>query len=535
MAAAAAGTSVRTIRDWLARVESGGTAALAPAIRADAGKARVAISRQFDRGIDLDEAGRARVVKELEKHAKTWAADGTSRREMIRLGAGLLPDICVENGSRLSPQELAMICQPARQWTRQFDRFRVVELSDRDHKAYQDKVVPRIGRELAARPMQTLAGDVNYMDFQIMEGGATIRARLIAWQCEATGYLWVTVALLPPGKGIRQQDVAQSLFAVATDWGLPACIRVDNGAEYAALAEAADRMCMLAEREGIVCVRKTTPYTPTGKGQLEGCFRILNAILKSLPGYIGGNRTAKRTEAKGRVVQPWSRPLDEFVAAVQTAAHIYNTRPQSKASRLKGLSPVQMYELKTRETGFTPTAPDAETFDVIFAKSEPRTVQQSSVRVNNRRYYAPFLAEKNGEAVLVSVPMRGQGARVWIEQRNIKIGWAEEQKRYAHDDPAGARDQARMAAEIAAGVRALKAELSPEVSTFADQAALAAKHAPMPHLVQNFTIDKTRLGEPDPGGDADDAEVWRHIREAKDRRGKPPVLQGTTAALRRPA
>lgn len=39
-----------------------------------------------------------------------------------------------------------------------------------DHKAWQDKAVPRIRRELHERPMGLMIGDVHYADILVAEG-----------------------------------------------------------------------------------------------------------------------------------------------------------------------------------------------------------------------------------------------------------------------------------------------------------------------------------------------------------------------------
>ena len=133
-----------------------------------------------------------------------------------------------------------------------------------------------------------------------------------------------------------------------------------------------ERLSDLAEMQFGVTMAK--PYSPTSKGEIEGFFNILEGIFRGLPGWIGGDRTNKKTENKGRVVQPYRRGLGALEADILAAVKVYNDRPQS--GRLDGLSPVQALDAKIRETGFSARVPSDDAFDLIFSRPEARIVRQ---------------------------------------------------------------------------------------------------------------------------------------------------------------
>ncbi len=377
--------SERALREWVHAFEAGGMAALLPGFRNDRGKGRVVISRKWDKAIDLPDRIRVKLAERIAREGRSMVAnDGTSVREVIRLCSGNLARYCAEEGSNLPRETLVSISQLNKAWARRvnLDGFRLVYLHDKDHGTYQDKAVPRIRRGLHPLPMGLLIGDVHYVDLLVEERAEPVRVRLIAWMDAASLFAWVTPVFLPKGKGIRQEDVAQSLAQVTLcpHGGIPQEYYLDNGSEYKALAGAMVRLSTLAEMQFRVTLAK--PYSPTSKGEIEGFFNILEGILKGLPGWIGGDRTNKKSENKGKVVAPYSKGLDTLEKDIQTAVAIYNSRPQS--GRLDGLSPLNALERKIETTGFVARQPSEDTFDLIFSKSETRVIRQGTIRFEGR-------------------------------------------------------------------------------------------------------------------------------------------------------
>ena len=110
------------------------------------------------------------------------------------------------------------------------------------------------------------------------------------------------------------------------------------------------RLSLLSEREfGLTLAR---PCSPTSKGSVEGLFHVPEDIFKGLPGWIGGRRDNKTSADKGKVVAPYSKRLDQLAADILACVGIYNSRAHSAGSRIAGLSPKEVYEIKAAATGF---------------------------------------------------------------------------------------------------------------------------------------------------------------------------------------
>jgi hypothetical protein len=141
-----------TLRDWVRLYEAKGAAGLMPALRKDRGAKRVLVTREWESGIDLPEATRAKIAQTLNEKARSMIAnDGTSDREVIGICEGWLVCKCIDEGSALSRAELAPICALNPKWAVQFGLYRRVHAKNRDHKAWQDRFVPPIAHSLPHR------------------------------------------------------------------------------------------------------------------------------------------------------------------------------------------------------------------------------------------------------------------------------------------------------------------------------------------------------------------------------------------------
>jgi len=322
---AAHGVAFKTLQRWLLNYDDKGLAGLLPKPNRNPGQRRVLVTRAWDRWIDLDDDQKRAIAEWIAKLGRSMAAnDGTSEREIIRLCEKALRDECLARGSKLSGRALASVCKLNAKWCARIDtgQAQLDYLRKHDHKAWQDKCVNRVRRALHHQPMGLLIGDVHYVDMLVSQamysgrselmcsdavahgaGRKTIRVRLIAWMDAASLFAWVTPVFLAKGQGITQADVAESLAQVALcpHGGIPNEFYLDNGSEYSALPDSMTQLANLADMEfGMVLAK---PYSPTSKGEIEGFFNILEGIFKGLPGWIGGDRTNKKSENKGKVVQ----------------------------------------------------------------------------------------------------------------------------------------------------------------------------------------------------------------------------------------
>jgi hypothetical protein len=491
--------SEKTLRDWVRAHELHGPAGLIPGTRGDKGKARVLFTREWDAGIDLPFDRRAAIAARLTREARSMVGiDGTSIRETLRLCSDILCRLSAEAGSAILPRDLRGLCQLNMKWAERIDleRYRLHYRARKDHKTYQDRAVGRASLALADRPMSLLQGDVHYADIAVVDAAEPVRLRLIAWLDMSSLFLWVTPVLLSKGQGIVQADVAESLshITMSPHGGIPEHFYLDNGSEYSALAAAMGRLSYLAQDQFGLTLAK--PYSPTSKGSIEGLFNILEQVFKGLPGWIGGRRDNKKTANKGQTVAPYARGLGQLIEDIEACVAIYNSRPQGAGSRLAGLAPKEALEMKIEATGFTARMPSEEVFDLIFSRPETRTVNQSSVQIDNRVYHGPILHRMMpGEKVEVLLPLRKDRGHAWVNLPGRAPERIELAPTFAYGDRAGARYQAALEAASNRVVRDLARDLDPTVSTFENQkraADMTPPKAPAPDVWTGpRVIDKT--------------------------------------------
>lgn len=493
--------SQSTLRQWVNAAEAKGHMALMPGARADKGKQRVLVTRAWDDGIDLAFDARAKIANRVQMKARSRAFnDGTSNRSNLRLAQVDLGDMCLAAGSKLPRQDLATLCKLNVKWAERvgLDRYRLGYLRQKDHKHYQDHVVGRVKHSLTDMPMALVLGDVHYADILVSEKGETVRLRLIAWLDASSLYAWVTPVLLSKGQGIVQADVAEALahLVMCDHGGIPEHLYLDNGGEYSALAGAMSRLAYLSDREFGLTLAK--PYSPTSKGAIEGLFHVLQGIFAGLPGYIGGQRDNKKSANKGKVVAPYSKGLDQLIEDVQACVAIYNSREQGPNSRLAGFSPKEVLQMKIAATGYAARQPSEDVFDLIFSKSEVRTVSQSGITISGRVYRGDCLhSMAPKEKVQVLVPLRKDRGIAWAVMPDGRPKLLREEPIFVYGDRAGARYQAELEAASNRVVRELARDIDPNVSTFEDQKRAADMTPPRSNPPERWTgegaIDKTGL------------------------------------------
>jgi hypothetical protein len=349
--------SERTLRDWVQTAEAGGVAALFPVARCDKGKRRVRITRRWQDHCGLPDSVQDSIAARLEAIARRLILKGRSARETRRLASTELQRLSVAAGVSLPKAQLVHLCSLTGAWVAPFAEMTVARDYLSDHKRYSDNNEARVHRDLTSFPMEVLMGDVRKADLDIADalqsrdprvfmaakeaarnGRTTIRVAIIAWMDGSSHYLWATPVILGPGQGITQQDVARSLYSVITcPWGgIPREILIDNGSEFKAMAEGVGRFCAMAEIAGLGVI-KSSPYSPEGKGRIEGAFGILEARhLSALPGYIAGDRMNSPTKSKGRRVDPYPHGPDQLLSDIHLAVAQFNGTPQQ--GQLGGLS-----------------------------------------------------------------------------------------------------------------------------------------------------------------------------------------------------
>jgi hypothetical protein len=454
--------TVRTLCNWVQMAEDRGPAALIPAVRRDKGKIRERLSRDWGKGCGLPADVQDRIADQLERTARGLILKGRSDREVRRLCSAELERLTREAGADKPLSQLKELCQLNIHWVRRCADMKSVRDYQGDHKRYSDSHEFHVQRHLTRTPMDVLYGDVHNVDMSIAQarqspvrgirqagkrakkqGLVTIRIAIIGWMDGSSHYLWATVVILGPGQGVTQQDIARSLFDVMScpHGGIPRVIVIDNGSEYKALPEAVLRFCAMSELAGMGVV-KCRPYSPEGKGRLEGAFGILEArFISALPGYIAGDRMKSPTKSKGKPVDPYPHGPERLVEDITLAVAQFNGTAQD--GQLGGLSPKAMLEAKIAASDWRAQVPDAETFDLVFSKEETRDVRKGGVSIGNRVYSGPILAELIGaKQVPFLVPMRNPEGPIlhWRDGVIYRL----EHETFALNDRDGARRKGEM-------------------------------------------------------------------------------------------
>jgi len=469
---AAKTVSERTARIWLDAYEEKGLSGLVPKASPVRGVRRVLVSRRWAAEIDLDNTARAAVASELEQYGRDGTAAGLSTRTVARQCGQKLAELSRQHGSQLSRQKLTAICALTKKWASRFDEFRRIDRFRHDNKAWDDRDKPRILRKLSDKPMDVVFGDVHPIDLYVPmpdNPKRQLRLRLIAWMDDATRFLWAKLAVFGPGTGVQKTDIADSLFDLVAGEngpGLPVNFYLDNGGEYNGVANA---VMEFPELSGLVPGRgriRAKPYNAAAK-PIEGVFGILeNNYFRLIPGWIGGDRSNKKTEQVGKTVR-FSGPLDQLVILIQKAIATYNDTPQDNG-KLEGRSPREAFEAAIAN-GWEPQRTDPRSFDEIFSERHTRVVEQGRIKFRNKLFTSEFIQTLGyGDRVEVRAPLRSGVDHVFIRREGKPCGEAFPDQAYHPLDTAGAVEASRRIKVAKGAIRELEGQLTPGFDGFAE-------------------------------------------------------------------
>ncbi|MBV0912847.1 transposase [Anianabacter salinae] len=491
----------KTLQRWVLEYDSKGLPGLLPKPNGNPGKRRVQVTRAWDAGIDLDEAARAAVAARLETYAKSLIAKAVSMSKVGGLASRELVDLCREAGSQIGPRKLETICRLNTRFVLRFKDKRRVARHDLDNKNHFDKDLPRTSRGRCAWPMEVVYGDVHPIDIYMRapEGNGQLRLRLIAWMDDCTHHMWVTVAVLGKGNGIRATDVADALYNMVCNpaAGVPRTLYLDNGSEYGSVAtamlEIPDAVDVLHQHDGCV---KATPYNGPAKGLIEGAFsKLEQGYFKHLPGWIGGDRTNKKTHAVGKPVKGFSGTVEDLVQAVIDMVAAYNDTPQD--GRLRGKSPRQAMQ-DAIDAGFEAVTMDDDAFDFAFSKRDDRQIIQGRFRFKGTFYQNDETAKMGaGDRIDIRIPLRSGANQVFVVHNGAFKGAARADTQYHPLDRDGAVEGNRRRKLQAQAIRELKADIDPsidpatEILKRVDRTPLVAGPGTIVRLSEQTATDST--------------------------------------------
>ncbi len=460
--------SVRTLERRCAGYEREGMAALGRKQRSDTGRARVVISRAWDRAVSgASEAGKADVRDEVlcyirAQHKNHEGAGNIAFKASLRLAQ------LTRERLGIDPPPAACSIPPAMIAAEYI--YRRAAMRRLDAKAFAD-ASPGVTRTRAGmRPMELVFGDVHHMDILLPEiDGLQRYAKAVSWLDRATNRMWMTLFVLPKGQGVRNEHVIASFIEMCMAWGLPERLYLDNGSEYA-WADFIEDAIRLAAGGGRRFIVRATPHNARAK-PIEGIFRVLEYChFAKLPGWVGGDRMKAKTANVGRAPTPFTGDLATFRLAIDGALALYHAIPQKKA--LDGLSPIQTFNAAV-EAGWTKTEVDPDAFATVFATEDLRTVRQGRISVAGRWWTCDALQSYLGNRVVALVPKFTGYARLPIkDERGRPIGIAHEDRAFDYLDTAGAVESGRRKQLRLVSARQLEAR-APTIDPLAETIMLA--------------------------------------------------------------
>lgn len=496
--------SISTLSGWIKRLEEGAEKALRRKARKE-NSPRVLISRAWDKVCPLAVEQKAGIAERMITHVKSlWANGAPGWKRVNQLASVELLEQCRAAGWAGASLDQ---CQPGRPFVEKFREFSLVALKEKNAKRFFDTQTPRIQRHRNGyKPGDIVIGDVHPMDVVREIDGRMVHARLISWLDVATYDIFVTVVILPPGRGIRQEDVAASFVDMVQAWGLPKQLRLDNGKEYKweamikgfqALAGLVssfqafhvsilgkDEAAEYIDPEQFAAISRARAYNAPAK-QIEHVFAIIEYLFFSMmPGWIGGDRMNKRTQNIGEAPTAYTGTDDEFIRDIAICLDLYRNTPQKDGS-----SP-NAKRGKAIDEGWK--AVGIARADLIFAFSESKKAKVTTGGIavdyteGKKHYRADFLIPRIGQTVEIRYARWAREAIFCLDDNGHYQALPLVQA-FAQEDGAGAREQARLNGLKLLQIRGLKKQTT-AIDLLAEAARLNAALPSPPEIPFGPTI-----------------------------------------------
>lgn len=360
-----AGVSCRTVQRWLARYRSGGPAALARKVRADAMKRRL-------------------------------AAEVVALTEGLALSKPRLPVAVIHRRVRQAaldngwwPPSYGSVYSIIRELD-----VDLLVLAHEGATAYRDRF-ELVFRHRAERPNDIWQADHTQLDIIVRHiNGKHVRPWLTTviddHSRAVAGYSVFTGApsALNTSLALRQAiwRKAQPSWPVC---GIPDTLYIDHGSDFTSShleQAAADLRIRLVH---------STVARPQGRGKVERLFGTINTeLLTGLPGYVqNGKPTSPPTLSIPE--------LDDAIGAFITGN--YHARVHQEI----GVTPLVAW----RADGWLPRMPESlENLDTLLVMvAKPRVVHRDGIKFEGLRFVAPTLAAYVGEHVTIRFDPRDMG------------------------------------------------------------------------------------------------------------------------------
>lgn len=430
--------------------------------RADRGHKRVFVSRAWDSAVPFDDAVKAKVAEDLKQEIRSLLKSGAAWGHTRLLAGKFLADTTRSHGFR--PRDAVAFeaaCAIPKQMVAAELHYRKVDQFKRDRKAYEDHK-PRIRRTIAGmRPMEVVVGDVHPTDIHLTRADGTIStAKLIAFMDMATQRIYAELIQFEGRGGVRNVDVIEVFAAMCADpaWGMPETLYLDNGKEYGFAAYLDDAMKLNVPGfhgpSRSTQVLRAKPYNAAAKPIERWFGDFEQRFLKTLPGWIGGDRMHKRQSAVGKTVAPFGT-FEDLAPAVFGLLNAYHHIPQGRGAGLAGLSPDAAFKTHV-ETGWAATVMSRDEVRAACAKTVERVLAGGAFSLGNRTWTCPELEAHPHDRVLVREPAYHTPAELLVlDFKGERIGIAKPDVEFHPRDTRGAKTASDRQREHRKAVRAM--------------------------------------------------------------------------------
>ena len=492
------------VHEWYNAYEAEGAAPLARKERDDKGVARVIFSRELDalaarHGVSEERLRHFFAL--LERRIKGEFQRGVKSVQKAR--ENVRPDLMGwmrAAGVDVPREELRAACLPPRGLVQRYRPHRIVSDYREDAGLFAGKHKPRVQRSRENLGMGAYAGDVHHFDIWWQrEDGTHCTPKAVAWQCLATNRVFITVFVMEKRKNIGRKEVAESFLELCMDedWGVPTFLYLDLGSEYI-WTELIEDLLDLNARTGLgitfkdisdlddpKAIQHSRAYNPQSK-VIEGTFSALRRVFGQIEGWIGGDRTTKRTQNQGKLPKPYKGSLEDFQATIRESLAYHHALTQQ--GHLKGAAPFERFGQFVSE-GWQSTLVDRAEFEIVFATEEPRDVRPGGTFVwHGDLYQLDALFEYPLQKVLVRAPWIVETSYVYVLDEHRKfLGRAAPDTVFDFQDIAGATEHQRRGKLAVAKVKEMESE-GDRRDPRETWRRVVEEHGPIPHATSCGTI-----------------------------------------------
>jgi transposase InsO family protein len=294
------------------------------------------------------------------------------------------------------------------QWREEFIAVRRGRARKHDFEVEQQ---PYVTRDVSRyRPGELWIGDHTELDFAVINARGYVDRRWISSFLDIrTGLIvgyhlsWqpnsqtISLAFRNGVLGTQLRAfTAENKYKPVSIRNVPETVMIDNGKDYRSKQtqrlfgkiDFDDAARLSIQR--LTHLQYVLPYHGQSKAQQERWFRVIQQMIRHLPGYKGNKYQNKPDSYATDVRQGRLLPYAQFDALVAIAVNVYNNRVRRS---LKGQSPLQCY--LTNQTH--QRAIDERVLDFLLMKVEGRRIRRCQVTLFSKEYYSDALMGVNEE------------------------------------------------------------------------------------------------------------------------------------------